>query len=285
MKITAETQFFYSNSKKFAKINKVNRMNLYYLYFTVSEWIDFSIGGIFLLALSIYIFTFVRRKAYGILFILLSLSILGSYVFQDFSFLTITLITLFIILVNVFVVLNVTELKARIDEMFRFGKNQNSVGLINYDKEMIYELIYDAVSFMSKNKIGALITIERTTKLDNYTKNGVLLNAPLSSEMLTTIFYPGTRLHDGAVIIRGSFILAANVYYQPTTKPVLGKLGSRHRAAIGISEATDAVTIVVSEESGRLSLTYGGQLEAVYLDTFKQTLANYIENRPHFENN
>jgi diadenylate cyclase len=285
MKITAETQFFYSNSKKFAKINKVNRMNLYYLYFTVSEWIDFSIGGIFLLALSIYIFTFVRRKAYGILFILLSLSISGSYVLQDFSFLTITLITLFIILVNVFVVLNATELKARIDAMFRFGKNQSSVGLINYDKEMIYELIYDAVSFMSKNKIGALITIERTTKLDNYTKNGVLLNAPLSSEMLTTIFYPGTRLHDGAVIIRGSFILAANVYYQPTTKPVLGKLGSRHRAAIGISEATDAVTIVVSEESGRLSLTYGGQLEAVYLDTFKQTLANYIENRPHFENN
>jgi diadenylate cyclase len=285
MKITAETQFFYSNSKKFAKINKVNRMNSYYLYFTVSEWIDFSIGGIFLLALSIYIFTFVRRKAYGILFILLSLSISGSYVLQDFSFLTITLITLFIILVNVFVVLNATELKARIDAMFRFGKNQSSVGLINYDKEMIYELIYDAVSFMSKNKIGALITIERTTKLDNYTKNGVLLNAPLSSEMLTTIFYPGTRLHDGAVIIRGSFILAANVYYQPTTKPVLGKLGSRHRAAIGISEATDAVTIVVSEESGRLSLTYGGQLEAVYLDTFKQTLANYIENRPHFENN
>lgn len=260
-------------------------MNLYYLYFTASEWIDFSLGGIFLLALSFYIFSFVRRKAYGILFLLLSLSILTSYVLQNFSFLTITLIALFIILVNVFVVLNATELKARIDSMFRFGKNQSSESLINYDKEMIYELIYDAVSFMSKNKIGALITIERTTKLDSYTKNGVLLNAPLSSEMLTTIFYPGTRLHDGAVIIRGSFILAANVYYQPTTKPVLGKLGSRHRAAIGISEATDAVTIVVSEESGRLSLTYGGQLEPVYLDTFKQTLANYIENRPHFENN
>jgi diadenylate cyclase len=285
MKTTAETQFFYSNSKKFAKIIKMNLINVSYLYFTVSEWIDFSIGGIFLLALSIYILSFVRRKAYGILFVMLSLSILVSYFLQQFSFLTVAFITLFVILVNVFVVLNATELKAKIDLMFRFGKNQNAVGLINYDKEMIYELIYDAVAFMSKNKIGALITIERTTKLDNYTKNGVLLNAPLSSEMLTTIFYPGTRLHDGAVIVRGSFILAANVYYQPTTKPVLGKLGSRHRAAIGISEATDAVTIVVSEETGRLSLTYGGQLEPVYLDTFKQTLANYIENRPHFENN
>lgn len=97
-------------------------MNLYYLYFTVYQWIDFSIGGIFLLALSFYIFTFVRRKAYGILFILLSLSILASYVLHNFSFLTITLIALFIILVNVFVVLNATELKARIDAMFRFGK-------------------------------------------------------------------------------------------------------------------------------------------------------------------
>lgn len=260
-------------------------MNVSYLFFTTNNWMDLSIGGILLLALSIYIFTFVRRKAYGILFIALSLSISLSYFLQSFSFLTVTLIAIYIILINVFVALNTTELKARIDQMFRFGKNQNVTNSINYDKEMIYELIYDAVSFMSKNKIGALITIERTTKLDNYTKNGVLLNAPLTSEMLTTIFYPGTRLHDGAVIIRGSFILAANVYYQPTTKPVLGKLGSRHRAAIGISEATDAVTIVVSEESGRLSLTYGGQLEPVYLDTFKQTLANYIENRPHFENN
>jgi len=285
MKTTAETQLFYSNSKKFAKIIKMNLINVSYLYFTVSEWIDFSIGGIFLLALSIYILSFVRRKVYGILFVILSLSILVSYYLQKFSFLTVSFITLFVIFVNIFVVLNATELKAKIDLMFRFGKNQSAVGHINYDKEMIYELIYDAVAFMSKNKIGALITIERTTKLDNYTKNGVLLNAPLSSEMLTTIFYPGTRLHDGAVIVRGSFILAANVYYQPTTKPVLGKLGSRHRAAIGISEATDAVTIVVSEETGRLSLTYGGQLEPVYLDTFKQTLANYIENRPHFENN
>jgi diadenylate cyclase len=206
-----------------------------------------------------------------------------SYYFLEFSILTIILIEPYVILINVFVVINATELKAKIDRIFQYGKNNNPLTAVSYDKEMIYELIYDAISFMSKNKIGALITLERTTKLDNYTKNGVTLNSPITSEMLTTIFYPGTRLHDGAVIIRGSFILAANVYYQPTTKPVLGKLGSRHRAAIGISEVTDAVTIVVSEESGRLSLTYGGQLEPVYLDTFKQTLANYMENRPHFE--
>jgi diadenylate cyclase len=262
----------------------MNQISTTFVLSLSPNWIDFSLAGILLLFVSTYIFTFVRRKVYAIPFVLLSIAILVNYWFSSISILTIVLIITFILLTNVFVAINTTELKAKIDRMFKFGKNNESLSFINYDKEMIYELIFDAVSFMSKNKIGALITLERTTKLDEYTKNGVILNAPITSEMLTTIFYPGTRLHDGAVIVRGSFLLAANVYYQPTTKPVLGKLGSRHRAAIGISELTDAVTIVVSEETGRLSLTYGGQLEPVYLDTFKQTLANYMENRPHAEN-
>jgi diadenylate cyclase len=262
---------------------KMNQFQLMLMTFTIKQWIGFGLAFLPLILFSVYIFSFVKRKAYSLPFIFVSVSILLSYYFLEFSILTIILIATYVILINIFVVINATELKAKIDRIFQYGKNNNPLTAVSYDKEMIYELIYDAISFMSKNKIGALITLERTTKLDNYTKNGVTLNSPITSEMLTTIFYPGTRLHDGAVIIRGSFILAANVYYQPTTKPVLGKLGSRHRAAIGISEVTDAVTIVVSEESGRLSLTYGGQLEPVYLDTFKQTLANYMENRPHFE--
>ena len=263
----------------------MNLIKIILTNFTLPQWIDFALGGLLFLSVTLYIFLFVRRKFYAFIFLLISIAILVSYYFHQFALLSVGLIAIFVILTNVFVVLNATELKARIDLMFKFGKKELGIRPVNYDKEMVYELIYDAVSFMSKNKIGALITMERTTKLDSYTKNGVVLNAPITAEMLTTIFFPGTRLHDGAVIIRGSFILAANVYYQPTTKPFLGKLGSRHRAAIGISESTDAVTIVVSEETGRLSLTYGGQLEPVYLDTFKQTLANYMENRPHFENN
>ena len=251
---------------------------------TTNQWISFGLASLPLIFFGGYIFSFVRRKAYSAPFIILGGLILLSFYFFELSILTIILIASYIMLINIFVVLNSTELKAKIRQMFQYGKYDDPFRVVNYDKEMIYEIIYDAVSFMSKNKIGALITLERTTKFDDYTKNGVTLNSPITSEMLTTIFYPGTRLHDGAVIIRGSFILAANVYYQPTTKPVLGKLGSRHRAAIGISEVTDAVTIVVSEETGRLSLTYGGQLEPIYLDTFKQTLANYMENRPHFEN-
>jgi diadenylate cyclase len=282
MKITAISQFFYLNFKKFDRMIKMNQFQLM-MTLTTNQWISFGLASLPLIFFGVYIFTFVRRKAYSAPFILFGGLILLSYYLFELSMLTVILIASYIILINVFVVLNATELKAKIHQMFQYGKNDDPFRVVNYDKEMIYEMIYDAISFMSKNKIGALITLERTTKLDDFTKNGVTLNSPITSEMLTTIFYPGTRLHDGAVIIRGSFILAANVYYQPTTKPVLGKLGSRHRAAIGISEVTDAVTIVVSEESGRLSLTYGGQLEPVYLDTFKQTLANYMENRPHFE--
>jgi diadenylate cyclase len=284
MKITAISQFFYLNFKKFDRIMEMNQFQFAIMTLTITEWLGFGLATLPLIFFGVFIFFFVKRKVYSLPFILIGALILLSYYLFQLSILTIILITTYVILINIFVVLNATELKAKIDRIFQYGKNDDPLRVVNYDKEMIYEMIYDAISFMSKNKIGALITLERTTKLDDYTKNGVTLNSPITSEMLTTIFYPGTRLHDGAVIIRGSFILAANVYYQPTTKPVLGKLGSRHRAAIGISEVTDAVTIVVSEESGRLSLTYGGQLEPVYLDTFKKTLANYMENRPHFEN-
>ena len=250
---------------------------------TTLQIIDISLSIFSLGLLTLYIFLFIRRKIYILPYAIFSLGIVLSYALLGWALLTNILIAFYIIFVLIFVTLNTTELKARIDAMFSFGRQSGAMTIVNYDKEMIYELIYDAVSFLSKNKTGALITLERTTKLDAYTKNGVMINAPINAEILTTIFHPGTRLHDGAVIIRGSFILAASVYYQPTTKPMLGKLGSRHRAAIGISETTDAVTIVVSEETGRMSITYGGQIETVYLDSFKKTLANYMENRPHFE--
>ena len=99
-------------------------------------------------------------------------------------------------------------------------------------------------------------------------KNGTIINAPVSQELLETIFYEGTRLHDGAVIIRGNMIVAASVYYTPTTRALNGKFGSRHRAAFGISEVTDSVTVVVSEETGRVSIAHEGVLESIPLDSF-----------------
>lgn len=139
---------------------------------------------------------------------------------------------------------------------------------LKYDKTDLYRKIDDTVHSLSRSKTGALMTFERSTNLDEYMKNGTIINAPVSQELLETIFYEGTRLHDGAVIIRGNIIVAASVYYTPSTRAVNGKFGSRHRAAFGISEVTDSVTVVVSEETGRVSIAYNGSLEVVPLDTF-----------------
>lgn len=145
-----------------------------------------------------------------------------------------------------------------------------------FDRHAVYQKIFFAVDSLSKNKIGAIITLEKNTKLDDFMKSGTMVNAPVSPELLQTIFYPGTRLHDGAVVIRRDQIAAASVYYTPTTKPLTGKFGSRHRAAIGISEVSDSVTVVVSEETGRVSFAIDGELIHVTPDNFMRILEEHM---------
>lgn len=145
-----------------------------------------------------------------------------------------------------------------------------------FDREEVYGRVRDAVLAMSKKKVGAIITFERKVSLADQMKTGTMVNAPISSELLQTIFYPGTRLHDGAVIIRNDMIVAAAVFYTPTTRPLSGKYGSRHRAAIGISEVSDSVTVIVSEETGRISIAYQGELNSVLPDQFFDTLMEYL---------
>lgn len=147
-------------------------------------------------------------------------------------------------------------------------------GEVLFDRDQVYAAIVDAVLSMSDHMIGAIITIEKHDRLDEFCKNGTMVNAPVSSELLQTIFYKGTRLHDGAVIIRDDTILAAGVAYLPTTRPLKGKYGLRHRAALGISEQVDAVTVVVSEETGRISIASQGEIETV---APKQFRSRFIE--------
>jgi diadenylate cyclase len=139
-----------------------------------------------------------------------------------------------------------------------------------YDKDLMIKKLVEAVNWLSSNKVGALITFERDTNLNEFMKNGTIINCPISPEIIETIFYEGTRLHDGAIIIRGDTIVAAAVYYPPSTRPQTGKFGARHRAALGISEVTDAVTIIVSEETGRISITHGGLIDSVKTDEFEK---------------
>jgi energy-coupling factor transporter ATP-binding protein EcfA2 len=112
---------------------------------------------------------------------------------------------------------------------------------------------------------------------EDYIKNGVRISTPVSTAILTTIFYPGTTLHDGACIIRGNTIEAASVFYTPATKALRGKFGARHRASLGISEVSDAITVVVSEETGRVSFAMHGELQAVGRDVFYQTFKDLME--------
>ena len=146
-----------------------------------------------------------------------------------------------------------------------------------YNRELLYKTIQQAVITLSKSRTGAIITFEKNSSLQDVIKNGVLVHAPVSAELLTTIFYPGTRLHDGAVVIHGNEIIAASVFYTPTTKPFAGKYGSRHRAALGISEISDSVTVVVSEETGRISFAVNGQLDSVDQENFLRVFENYME--------
>ena len=122
--------------------------------------------------------------------------------------------------------------------------------------------ISDAAEELSKTKTGALIVIERTTKLGEQIDTGVEVNAEISVELLLNIFYPNTPLHDGAVIVRDGKVLAAACFLPKPAKEefIATNFGTRHRAAIGISEVSDAVTVVVSEESGIISVSEEGQL-------------------------
>ena len=118
-----------------------------------------------------------------------------------------------------------------------------------------------SVSYMAKRRIGALISIERETGLNDYIETGIPMYSEISSELIINIFIPNTPLHDGAVVIQKNKIAAAACYLPLSESPFISKeLGTRHRAAIGISEVTDAVTVVVSEETGAISLTINGDL-------------------------
>lgn len=128
------------------------------------------------------------------------------------------------------------------------------------DNYAISEIV-TAASNMSSTKTGALIVIERETKLGDVIRTGTLLDAEVSSSLLENIFFPKTPLHDGAVIIRGDRIHTAGCFLPLTSNTNLSRdLGTRHRAALGISEASDAIVVVVSEETGKISIAVNGSL-------------------------
>ncbi len=134
------------------------------------------------------------------------------------------------------------------------------------DAARVINEIVRAVSVMAKNKMGALIVLERETGISEFVETGVRLDSLVSGEFLINIFIPNSPLHDGAVIIRGDRVAAAGCFLPLTENPNLAKeLGTRHRAAIGITEISDSIALVVSEETGSISMAHEGRLTR-YLD-------------------
>lgn len=131
-----------------------------------------------------------------------------------------------------------------------------------------------AIQYMSKRRIGALITIQQETGLDDYIETGIKLDAEVTGELLINIFIPNTPLHDGAVIINNNRIAVAAAYLPLSDSSMIPKrLGTRHRAAVGISEVTDAITVVVSEETGGVTITRNGRF---LLDLTRDEYLKYL---------
>ena len=127
-------------------------------------------------------------------------------------------------------------------------------------EKLVYEII-NAVDYLKKNKIGALIVIERDYSLAQYIEPANKLYADISSELLISIFFPNNPLHDGGVIIQGDKITCAGSVFPTSMNPTISKrLGTRHRAALGISEISDCIAVVVSEETGRISVAIQSEL-------------------------
>ncbi|MCK1248087.1 diadenylate cyclase CdaA [Streptococcus uberis] len=146
------------------------------------------------------------------------------------------------------------------------------------DEEKLVDALVKAVAYMSPRKIGALICIEQAQTLQEYIATGIPLNADISSQLLINIFIPNTPLHDGAVIIANNKIISSCSYLPLSESTTISKeFGTRHRAAIGLSEHSDAITIVVSEETGGISITDKGEfLHDLSRAAFETYLRSYF---------
>ena len=202
------------------------------------------------------------RSLRGILFILVLIPI--SYLLNLTMVYTILKNTLTIGVLTI-VILFQPEIRKALEHLGRsaFSDIHNKYYNSYVKNDFIVEICKGIANMSSKN-VGALIVIERNTKLADIVESGTKLNSKISSEVIETIFFPNSPLHDGAIIIREGLIEAAGCFLPLSYQNIDKSLGTRHRAALGISEISDAAVIVVSEESGIISLVVNGKMTRNY---------------------
>jgi DNA integrity scanning protein DisA with diadenylate cyclase activity len=248
-----------------------------------SVLVGFILGFLVMAGCDVLLFIFVRRW-FPIIYILSCQVVYTIAWIFKLDFFEEMIQVAFIIGVVAFLFANLSEYRALVANSFKGGRgpdfffprhNHSKTPEAIFDRESMYQKVYTAVVDMSRLKRGALITFMKKDDLLDDTKVGTIIkqrgvdvDAPVSAELLETIFYEGTRLHDGAVVIKDDKIARAAVFFTSTARPLTGKYGSRHQAAIGISENSDSVTVIVSEETGRISIAFQGELTPVTPDNF-----------------
>ena len=189
--------------------------------------------------------------------------IILKWVSDIFNFVTIGMLLEYIIMWGPLALIIVFQPEIR-TVLEQLGRSQllgrHKVLTVDERERLVYELV-QAVDYLRKTRIGALIVIERDVSLRDYIEKSKKIYGDISSELLISIFFPNNPLHDGGVIIQGDKVSCAGAVFPTSNNPKTSKrLGTRHRAALGIAEETDCIALVVSEETGRLSIAVKGEL-------------------------
>jgi len=170
------------------------------------------------------------------------------------------------------------EIRGVLEKIGKSNAFSRISALLSNEREKLVDELYEATIALSKSRTGALISIEQSSSLIDYIKTGIHVNAEVSKELLCSIFMTTTPLHDGAVIIQGDKVACASAYFPPTNINLSSRYGARHRAALGISEVSDALTIVVSEETSAISIAENGRIFSVDEKQLKDYLRRVICN-------
>lgn len=243
-------------------------------------WFSFIVEAlIIILAITVFIIVLVKNipsKSMIILFIANIIMIIISVLIGS-KLAVLVYVLSFLIISIITAVYFLPEYRNHLSKKITGKQSKEFLSNMEVKEELIDTLI-KAVNHLSNRKIGAIITIEKEHTLNTLVEGAVKLDAVVTYELLETIFHPNTALHDGAVIIRGNHIKCASAFYQPSQKKDIPQhYGSRHRAAIGISEQSDAFTIVVSEETGHIAITIGGTITGnVSIESLRTSLNQHL---------
>src|SRR5579864_7657986 len=176
------------------------------------------------------------------------------------------------------------EIRRALEQLGRAGSLIPRTTVVSPNTRLA-DTIARAAQQLAERRFGALLIVERNTPLGEYASKGVAMDALLSSELLLNIFWPNSPLHDGAVIVHGDRVLAAGVVLPLSGSPTVEHMGTRHRAALGITEISDAITVVVSEETGQISLANAGRMVRNLGEARLQKVLSILDRSPSFGTN